>query len=104
MLLLDRVHWVAKPPDSTPRDVLLREHYYHIKELVLKSHRSKADPHKEYLSECIMADLSAATLRRRRDFNQVTTELRNHGICYRWGFPTKIIITKNGKSTYFASP
>ncbi|CAH2245860.1 Hypothetical predicted protein [Pelobates cultripes] len=35
MLLVDRLHRVPKPrhlPDSTPRNVLIRTHYYHIKD------------------------------------------------------------------------
>ncbi|CAH2295657.1 Hypothetical predicted protein [Pelobates cultripes] len=51
-----------------------------------------------------MADLSAATLRRRREYQNVTTELRNRGIRYRWGFPTKIIVTRNGDTTTITSP
>ncbi|CAH2272776.1 Hypothetical predicted protein [Pelobates cultripes] len=107
MLLVDRVHRVPKPkhlPDSAPRDVVLRAHYYHIKELVLRAHRSRQEPHEDYPSVLIMADLSAATLRRRRDFQQVTTELRDRGIRYRWGFPTKLILTKNGETKLFSRP
>ncbi|CAH2330501.1 Hypothetical predicted protein [Pelobates cultripes] len=51
-----------------------------------------------------MADLSPATLRRRRDYIQTTTALRNHGIRYRWGFPTKLILTKSGKTSIISSP
>ncbi|CAH2299246.1 Hypothetical predicted protein [Pelobates cultripes] len=51
-----------------------------------------------------MADISPATLRRRREYTQTTTTLRNHGIRYRWGFPTKLILTKNGKTTIISTP
>ncbi|CAH2254229.1 Hypothetical predicted protein [Pelobates cultripes] len=43
-----------------------------------------------------MAALSAATLKRRKEFQETTEELRNKGIWYRWGYPTKLLITKNG--------
>ncbi|CAH2284084.1 Hypothetical predicted protein, partial [Pelobates cultripes] len=46
-----------------------------------------------------MPDISSATLCRRKDFLRITTALRTHGIRYRWGFPTKLIITENGKTT-----
>ncbi|CAH2285558.1 Hypothetical predicted protein [Pelobates cultripes] len=107
MLLVDRVHRVAKPkylPDSTPRDVLLRAHYYHIKELVLRAHHSRPDPHEHYPSIRIMADLSAAMLRCRREFQQVTSEMRNQGIRYRWGFLTKFNITKNREAVIISKP
>ncbi|CAH2324965.1 Hypothetical predicted protein [Pelobates cultripes] len=107
MLLVDRVHRVTKPkqlPDSVPRDVLLRVHFYHIKELIPRTHHSRADPPEDYSTIRIMADISAATLRRRREFLHTTTELRTHGIRYRWGFPTKIILTKNGKTVQISTP
>ncbi|CAH2324986.1 Hypothetical predicted protein [Pelobates cultripes] len=68
MLLVDRAHRVPKPkylPDSTARDVLIRVHFYHIKEIILKAYRSKPQPHEEYPMVHIMADLSAATLRKK---------------------------------------
>ncbi|CAH2301167.1 Hypothetical predicted protein [Pelobates cultripes] len=40
MLLIDRIHCLPRPrflPDTTPRDVLVRAHYYHIKEHVLRA-------------------------------------------------------------------
>ncbi|CAH2221992.1 Hypothetical predicted protein [Pelobates cultripes] len=51
-----------------------------------------------------MADISPAALHRRRDYTQTTTALRNHGIRYQWGFPTKLILTKNGKTSIISSP
>ncbi|CAH2284411.1 Hypothetical predicted protein [Pelobates cultripes] len=71
MFLIDRVHRVPKPrnlPGTIPRDVLLRAHYYHIKEAVLRASRTRSEPHENYATIKILADLSAATLKRRRDF------------------------------------
>ncbi|CAH2319345.1 Hypothetical predicted protein, partial [Pelobates cultripes] len=67
-------------------------------------HRSKPSPHDDFPTVRMMADLSAATLRRRREYQNVTTELRSRGIRYRWGFPTKIIVTRNGDTTIITSP
>ncbi|CAH2249684.1 Hypothetical predicted protein [Pelobates cultripes] len=106
MLLIDRIHRVAKPknlPDSIPRDVLLRAHYFHIKELVLHSHRNREGTHADFPAVRIMADISA-TLRCMKDYTQTTTELRNHGIRYRWGFPTKLILSRQGKTVVIPSP
>ncbi|CAH2299912.1 Hypothetical predicted protein [Pelobates cultripes] len=93
MLLVDRI----LPP-------LHDAHYFHIKDLVHRSFRSQTDPHPEYPGVRIMADLSAATLRRRRTFNTVMAELRNLGIKYRWGYPTKLSITKGRENVMVHTP
>ncbi|CAH2306632.1 Hypothetical predicted protein [Pelobates cultripes] len=107
MLLIDRMHRIPKPrhiPPMVPRDILLRAHYFHVKEHILRSCRTRARPPEEYATIRIYADLSAATLRRRKEFSQVTGALRAHGIRYKWGFPTKLIITKEGKTTVIQTP
>ncbi|CAH2319223.1 Hypothetical predicted protein [Pelobates cultripes] len=76
MLLLDRVHCVPRSrylPDTTPRNVLLRAHYYNIKELILKSSHMRIQLPFKYATVKLFTDLSAATLRRCKAFNQVTT-------------------------------
>lgn len=47
-----------------------------------------------YQSLQFFADLSQYTLQKRKRLNTVTKELRNHKIAYRWGYTTKITITK----------
>ena len=44
------------------------------------------------------ADLSQYTLLKRRNLNTVTKVLRNHRIIYRWGYPTKISVTKDNRT------
>ncbi|CAH2223743.1 Hypothetical predicted protein, partial [Pelobates cultripes] len=61
-------------------------------------------PHENYATIKILADLSAATLKRRRDFQPVTEELRRAGIRYRWGYPTKLLITKSGEINVASTP
>ncbi|CAH2310674.1 Hypothetical predicted protein [Pelobates cultripes] len=82
-------------PTSTQCNVLLRVHYFHIKEIIMRSCRNKPDPHEEYRTVQIMVDLSTATLRRRKAFQPITEELREQGIWYSWGYPTKILVTKD---------
>ncbi|CAH2327716.1 Hypothetical predicted protein [Pelobates cultripes] len=51
MLLVDRVHHVPKPhhiAQAVPRDILLRAHYHHIKEHVLRSSRIRTSPPEDY--------------------------------------------------------
>ncbi|CAH2319724.1 Hypothetical predicted protein, partial [Pelobates cultripes] len=84
--------------ESAPRDVLLRAHYYHVKEILLKSSRTAVLP-TDYACVKIFVDLSAAMLRRHKTFHQVTATLRDNNIRYSWGYPTKLLITKNGTLT-----
>ncbi|CAH2295661.1 Hypothetical predicted protein [Pelobates cultripes] len=54
-----------------------------------------SDTHADFPTVKIMADLSLATLKSRKDFPAITEELCNTGIRYRWGSFTKLLITKN---------
>lgn len=51
----------------------------------------------QYKDLQFFADLSQFTLQKRRNLNTISKALRNHKITYKWGFPTKLIITKDGK-------
>ncbi|CAH2315837.1 Hypothetical predicted protein, partial [Pelobates cultripes] len=107
MLLLDRIHRVAKAkaaPVSAPRDVLLRAHYHHIKEEILRASRTNKSLAEVYKDIQIFADISPATLAARRLFTPVTTALRKHQIQYRWGLPSKLLIIRNGQATAVLSP
>ncbi|CAH2314811.1 Hypothetical predicted protein, partial [Pelobates cultripes] len=78
MLILDRIHRVARPAHlspSTPRDVIMRVYYFYIKELILKSHRTKRDVAEKFKDILIFTDLSAETLRRRRNYQPITETL-----------------------------
>ncbi|CAH2329760.1 Hypothetical predicted protein, partial [Pelobates cultripes] len=50
----------------------------------------------DYTKIQIFPDISAATLRKRKEFLHITTALRNNGIRYRWGYPTKLLVVKDG--------
>lgn len=41
-------------------------------------------------------DLSQYTLQKCRNLNTITKALRNHKLSYKWGFPTKLILKKEG--------
>ncbi|CAH2247944.1 Hypothetical predicted protein [Pelobates cultripes] len=64
----------------------------------------RATPPPDYPDIKIYADLSAATLRKRKAFHLITATLRAHGIKYRWGFPTKLLIAKDRGITAIANP
>ncbi|CAH2296070.1 Hypothetical predicted protein [Pelobates cultripes] len=102
MLLLDRLHRVPKPQHiatSLPRDVLLKAHYFHVKDLLMRRSRTVKDLPAEYTSIKMFSDLSAATLKQRKTFQQVTETLRANRILYRWGFPVRLIVSRNGTTT-----
>ncbi|CAH2285461.1 Hypothetical predicted protein [Pelobates cultripes] len=107
MLLLDRIHRIPRPqhlPPTTPRDVLMRLHYYHAKDQILRAHRARKDLPDKFKSILLFTDLSAETLWRRRSFKPVAEALRHHRIPYRWGYPAKLLITKGEKLLTAASP
>ncbi|CAH2276784.1 Hypothetical predicted protein [Pelobates cultripes] len=70
--------------------------YFHVKELVLTASRNRSHPHEDYPTVKIFNDLSAATLKKQRAFQQVAEALRQHGTKYRWGYPTKMLIQQGG--------
>ncbi|CAH2219796.1 Hypothetical predicted protein [Pelobates cultripes] len=66
MLFVDRLHRVPKPQQiaaSLPRDVLLKAHYFHVKDLLMRRSRTAKDLPAEYSSIKMFSNLSAATLR-----------------------------------------
>ena len=44
----------------------------------------------------LFADISQYTRQQRRQLQTITKPLNNHKIPYQWGFPTKLLVTKNG--------
>ncbi|CAH2315063.1 Hypothetical predicted protein [Pelobates cultripes] len=102
ILLLDRLHRVLKPQQisaSLPREGLLKVHYFHVKDLIMKRSRIVKDLPAEYAFVQVFSDLSAATLRQRKAYQKVAETLHEHRILYRWGFPIHLIISRNGTTT-----
>lgn len=104
-LTIDRIHRVPKPsflPASVPRDVIMKIHFFHTKELILTKARSLGQLPHPYGNIQMFTDLSKYTLDLRRKLNTITKALRNHKIEYKWRQPSKLIITKDG-STHVVS-
>ncbi|XP_031747289.1 uncharacterized protein LOC116406722 [Xenopus tropicalis] len=92
-LLVDRAHRLPRnknAPPGAPREVILRLHFYHIKELTLNAFRNKQELPDKYTTLQCYPDLSAHTMKKRKDFAQVTVILREADIPYRWLFPVKL--------------
>lgn len=99
---IDKIHHLPKPkhlPDQLPRDVILLLHFYHVKERLMMTMRKKEQIPAQYSKINFYANLSQYTLKKHKNLNLITKVLRNHKIVYRWGYTTKITITKEG-STY----
>lgn len=98
-LLVDRIHRVPKPsflPAEIPRDVLLRMHFYHVKDRVLQASRKQENIPQQYANIRLLPDLSRHTLQRRRNLITITKALRNHKILHKWKYPATLSITHNG--------
>ncbi|CAH2275951.1 Hypothetical predicted protein [Pelobates cultripes] len=90
-LIIDRAHRLRRPkhlPNSTARDVIVRVHFYHAKERLVRASRTPGmpDPYQDFTG------LSAATLQFRKSLTPLTTTLQAKGIIYRWGYPAKLLI------------
>lgn len=99
-LTVDRIHRLPKPsflPDKISRDVILRMHFFHVKDRLMPAMRKRNNVPSQYHDLQFYPTLSQHTLQRRRSLNSLTKALRNHNISYRWGFPTKLIITKQNR-------
>lgn len=106
-LLIDRIHRLPKPrhlPSHVPRDTIARIHFFTIKEEFLKVLRSQPELPEKFRNLSIYPDLSAATMLRRKEFSAYTKILREAGISYKWGFPVKLIIFKDGSQAVCPDP
>lgn len=100
-LVIDRAHRLPKPkalPDSIPRDVIARIHFFHIKEDLMQTARKMEQLPEPFHKVKLFTDLSQHTIRARQRLAPITSVLRQHRILYRWGFPTKLIISRNGSN------
>lgn len=97
--IIDRIHRLPKPshlPPEVPRDTLMRVHFYHAKDMLMAKSRRLGQLPAPYTKLQLFADISQYTRNQRRQLQTITKPLNNHKIPYQWGFPTKIVVTKNG--------
>lgn len=106
-LLIDRIHRLPKPrhlPSHVPRDTIARIHYFPVKEDFLKALRAQPELPERFQNLSIFPDLSAATMLKRKEFSVYTKILRDAGISYKWGFPVKLILFKDGSQAVCPDP
>ncbi|CAH2292531.1 Hypothetical predicted protein [Pelobates cultripes] len=73
-LLMDRAHRALRAPSTnmaTPRDIIVRLHFYHIKERIMKAARDSPVEVEGALVQ-LFQDLAPTTLKRRRDMRPLT--------------------------------
>ncbi|CAH2305965.1 Hypothetical predicted protein [Pelobates cultripes] len=98
-LLLDRAHRALKAPlpnATQPRDIIIRMHYFHIKEALMRATRDnplQIEGHQV----CFYQDLAPSTLRKRRELRPLTLELARRHIRYTWGHPFKLQVRQNNR-------
>lgn len=98
---IDRAHRLPKPyhlPTSTPRDVLALIHFFTVKEKVMYAAKRATRLPDPFTNIALYADLSKTTMENRRQLATITKVLQNHKIPYKWGFPTKLLITHQNKT------
>ncbi|CAH2284673.1 Hypothetical predicted protein [Pelobates cultripes] len=93
----------ARLSNEVPKDVIVRFFITLHTETLLAAARkapSLPEPHQRI---ALYADLSAATMEKRRGFITVTKTLRNN-VAYKWGYPTKLIIWRQGRNHIATDP
>ncbi|CAH2299239.1 Hypothetical predicted protein [Pelobates cultripes] len=103
---LERSHRLNKPgtlPDDFPRDIIIACHSYSFREKILKAARQMERDQGKFKDIKVFPDLSFHTRQARKQFIPATLRLREKDLKYRWGFPTKLIVTKDGTIHIFDS-
>ncbi|CAH2285918.1 Hypothetical predicted protein [Pelobates cultripes] len=91
---IDRAHRALRargPPDSPPRDVIMRWHFFSTKEAIIKSarhHTYSLDGSTLHLYQ----DIAPATLARRREWKPIADFVRAKGLNFAWGHPFKMLV------------
>lgn len=107
---LERAHRSLAPKpgnDQRPRPVIIRFHAFPDKQKVMAAVRRKAsngDIMVEGKRISFYNDLSAAVLRRRKDFAEAKQRLREVGAEYSMLFPARLQVSFNGTKKTFLSP
>ena len=108
---LERAHCSLAPkppPNQRPRPVLVRDHNFQDKQLVMSALRERAA--KDGPLKCggatvmIFQDFSASVLRRRKRFDEVKKRLRAIGVEYSQLYPASLRVRFKGSSQKFQDP
>ncbi|CAH2276971.1 Hypothetical predicted protein [Pelobates cultripes] len=92
----DRALRAPTPNAAQPRDIIIRMHYFHIKEALMRAARDtllQIEGHQVFFYQ----DLAPSTLRKRRELRPLTQELTRRHIRYTWGHPFKLQVRQNNR-------
>lgn len=99
--VLDHIHRLPKPshiPAQVPSEMLLRLHFFHVKEQIMQtSHKMKSLP-ELYDNLQLFTDLSQYTMQLRKNLNTIIKTMRNNDIPYQWKYPIKLLIHWQGNA------
>ncbi|RXN17961.1 putative transposase element L1Md-A101/L1Md-A102/L1Md-A2 [Labeo rohita] len=103
---IDRAHRVGQKPqrNSFPRHMVVRLHKYQTKELILKLSRERGQLEFNGTVVRIFPDMSAEVMRRRAEYKDVKTSLRNAGITYGMLYPARLRVDFQGQRHMFLTP
>lgn len=97
-LAIVRIHRVPKPsflPAETPRDVFLRVHVYHVKELLMATFSKAENLPGHYVNIQLLPDLSEHALQHHHNLAIITKALRNLKSPHKLRYPGTLSITHN---------
>lgn len=107
LIAMEQIHRAFRPrgrDTEPPRDIICHINDFATKEEILKKARNKAQLECEGHSICIYQDLSAITLRHRKDLCPLLEVLQTRGIRYRWKFPFGLLASHQGRSALLRVP
>lgn len=105
--LVDRAHRLAqqrsRPSESRP--FILRLHYYHTREEILRKAATAKDLQYQGKQIRIFPDYAPSVAKRRAQFNKTRDLLRNQpGVKYGLLYPARLLVTHDGTQVSFTDP
>lgn len=98
-LIIDCIHRLPRPKhiaSHLPRDTIVRIPFYHTKDNFMAATRRRDSLPSDLQDLSFFADLSAFTMQQRRQLATITKPLNNHHITYRWLYPAKLLVIRDG--------
>lgn len=86
-----------KPTEGSPRDVVIKFHYYRTKEKLLQAARERRDLSFQDNTLQLFADLCPVMIAKRRNLKPYLQILQTQAIKYRWGFPFILSFSHQGR-------
>lgn len=102
-LEIDRAHRTLGPlrKDGLPRDIVVKLHYFSVKEEVMKKCRYQQPLMCRGHTIQVFADISPTTIQKRRSLKPLLTVLSQREIKYKWTFPFALKFDYKGKTHSF---